>query len=39
MEPNRKEAWTSFHTYDLDAVYQLLSILETATAIEQVQSP
>lgn len=39
MEPNREEAWTSFHAYDLDAVYQLLSILETAATVEQIQSP
>ena len=39
MEPNRKEAWTGFHTYNLDAVHQLLSILETAATVEQIQSP
>ena len=39
MESNRKEAWACFHTDNLDAVNQLLSILKLATAIEQVKPP
>ena len=39
MEPYGKEAWASLHTDDLNAIYKLLSILESTTTVKQVKSP
>ena len=37
MESYGKEAWACFHADDLNAVYKLLSILESATAVKKVK--
>ena len=39
MEPYSKEAWASLHADDLNAVYKLLSILESTTTVKKVKSP